>query len=810
VASRSPESGRIDPRSPFRGLRSFSASAEDAALFFGRDREREMITSNLLASRLTLLYGQSGVGKSSILCAGVVYPLRQTAPSRLAALSGAAESGIVTAPTRIIASPRVAASRRRAVCYVSEWHGDPRGAILKAVIDEAKRLTDGDWPSIEDEAPLDEVLKDCSEQLDAQILLILDQFEQYFLYHPPTQAAEFDRELANAIMWPDLRMRCLISLRQDALVELDRFKGAIPNLFDNRLRLQGLTEQAALEAIRGPIECYNEQRGRGVPAVELEPGLAEGVVGELSEELSPLARGRGVPSALGDSSVAGGRIEPAHLQLVMEALWEHELEGGSTVLRVESLATLGGCGEIVRSRVEVGLDALPARLRPVAARAIRFLVTPSGTKVAHTVADLADYAKAPAARVGDTLERLCKLRILRPLAPPEGSQEPRYEVFHDLLAEPILEWRARFEAQRLRARVRWLLAAVITAVAAAFAIGTYSIDPAALRDLELSTLDARFAIRGTVTAGREIVIVALDDRTLRALGGRIAPSLRPDHAELIDLLVAGQPKAIAYDVEFTSAGDESQLLAAIRRAKGRLVLVSEHFDDEGQVPLFGRQQLGGATELLEELNAHAGLGAFPLDPGNVYRRMWRHAPNSKLPTLSAQVDEIVAPHSVPAFANTALIDYHGSPRTFTTVSMLDVLRGAIRPSFFKGKIVVVGMTARAGKDLHRTSVTSAPTMPGVEIQANAIATLRHGLGLKEASTAVAVLLIVLLSLFALLAAPLPWWGALALFAGTAGAYLIAIQILFDDGLYLPLVYPLLALAIAGTGTLAIRVYTSVR
>ncbi len=808
MASRSPEADRIELDSPFRGLQSFSASAEDAALFFGRDRERELIASNLLASRLTLLYGQSGIGKSSVLCAGVVYPLRRAAPSRLNAPS-VVVSGVAVAPTRIITPPRVAAARRRVACYVSEWHGDPRRAILEAVSEEAGRLTGGDWPAVGDETPLDEALKDCSERLDAQIVLILDQFEQYFLYHPPAQAVEFDRELASALVWPDLRLRCLISLREDALVELDRFKGAIPNLFDNRLRLQGLTEQAALEAIRGPIERYNKRRGRGVPAVELEPGLAEGVVRELSEELSPLARGRGVPSALGDSSAEEGLIEPAHLQLVMEALWEHELEGGSTVLRAESLATLGGCAEIVRSRVEAGLDALPARLRPVAARAIRFLVTPSGTKVAHTAADLADYAEAPAARVEDTLERLCKLRILRPIAPSEGSQEPRYEVFHDLLAEPILEWRARFEAQRLRARVRWLLAAVIAAVAAALAIGTYSVDPAALRNLELGTLDARFAIRGTVPAGREIVIVALDERTLRALGGRIGPSLRPKHAELIDLLLAGDPKAIAYDVEFTSEGDERQLLAAIKRANGRIVLVSEHFDDEGQVPLFGRQQLGGATELLEELNAHAGLGTFPLDPGGVYRRMWRHAPNGKLLTLSAQVDEIVAPHSVPAFANTALIDYHGPPRTFTTVSMLDVLHGAIRPSFFKGKIVVVGVTAQ-GKDRHRTSVTSAPTMPGVEIQANAIATLRHGLALREASTAVAVLLIVLLSLFTLLAAPLPWWGALALFAGTASAYLIVVQVLFDHGLYLPLVYPLLALALAGVGTLAVRVYTAVR
>jgi CHASE2 domain-containing sensor protein len=189
--------------------------------------------------------------------------------------------------------------------------------------------------------------------------------------------------------------------------------------------------------------------------------------------------------------------------------------------------------------------------------------------------------------------------------------------------------------------------------------------------------------------------------------------------------------------------------------------------------------------------------------------MWRHAPESKLLTLSVQVNELVSPHSVPSFTSPALIDYHGPPGTFTTVSMLDVLRGRVKPSFFKGKIVVVGVTAQ-GKDRHRTSVTSAPTMPGVEIQANAIATLRHGLALREASSVIPVASIVLLCLFALLTAPLPWWGAEAVFAGMGAAYAVFAQVSFAHGLYVPLVYPLLALALAGAGTLVARVYTSVR
>ena len=62
--------------SPYKGLAPFEDSELDAAFFFGRDREQEIITANLTAARLTLLYGSSGVGKSSVLRAGVVRRLR--------------------------------------------------------------------------------------------------------------------------------------------------------------------------------------------------------------------------------------------------------------------------------------------------------------------------------------------------------------------------------------------------------------------------------------------------------------------------------------------------------------------------------------------------------------------------------------------------------------------------------------------------------------------------------------------------------------------------------------------------------------
>src|SRR5436309_2949850 len=67
-----------DPASldcPYVGLTSYTQ--ENAGMFFGRDAERRVLISNLRASRLTLLYAQSGTGKSSLLRAGAAARLRE-------------------------------------------------------------------------------------------------------------------------------------------------------------------------------------------------------------------------------------------------------------------------------------------------------------------------------------------------------------------------------------------------------------------------------------------------------------------------------------------------------------------------------------------------------------------------------------------------------------------------------------------------------------------------------------------------------------------------------------------------------------
>jgi hypothetical protein len=60
---------------PYKGPESYQV--EDAALFFGRDRDAERLGASILSSRLTLMHAQSGAGKTSLLNAEVIPALEK-------------------------------------------------------------------------------------------------------------------------------------------------------------------------------------------------------------------------------------------------------------------------------------------------------------------------------------------------------------------------------------------------------------------------------------------------------------------------------------------------------------------------------------------------------------------------------------------------------------------------------------------------------------------------------------------------------------------------------------------------------------
>jgi WD40 repeat protein len=434
------------PESPYIGLEPYSE--KDAPFFFGRERERRVIAANLRASRVTLLYGPSGVGKSSVLNAGVVCDLGRLG-TELRTEEGRPQHVVVA---------------------FSSWRDDPEAPLAEA-IREAVSGALGEVSQAPAGNSLLETLERSAELYEGELLVILDQFEEFFVYHPRADPdSPLPVALARAIRDPDLRVNFLISLREDALAGLHLFKGLIPGLFENRLRLDRLSHEAGRDAIVRPLEHYNEL----VPeedAVELEPELVEEVLDEVTAGRVHAAH-VGIGAVAHESAETG--IEAPFLQLVMERLWHERGADGSRALRLATLRELGGAQHIVRTHLYGALAGLEPAQREAAAAMFNHLVTPSGTKIAHRAADLARWAGADEASVESTLRALAQARILRPVA-AEDRDDSRYEIYHDVLAGAVLEWRTQYEANE-RVKREWrrrlrLGAAVLGALALAVVVG---------------------------------------------------------------------------------------------------------------------------------------------------------------------------------------------------------------------------------------------------------------------------------------------------------------------------------------------------
>ncbi len=146
--------GRVSLQALTRIRVSLPYEEEDARFFFGRETECRVIAANLRAAQLTLLYGESGVGKSSILRAGVVPVLKEDPDFTVV------------------------------VCR--SWRDDPIRLLSEGVW-EAHRPASRPCRQWECRicrvAPVLYLMRS-SKSCQGLYLVIFDQFEEYFQYHP--------------------------------------------------------------------------------------------------------------------------------------------------------------------------------------------------------------------------------------------------------------------------------------------------------------------------------------------------------------------------------------------------------------------------------------------------------------------------------------------------------------------------------------------------------------------------------------------------------------------------------------------------
>ena len=421
------------PPSPFKGLAYFGDSEHDWHFFFGRERESEVVAANLMASRLTVLYGPSGVGKSSLLRAGVAGRLRTLVP----AVGGEDEGAEVV--------------------IVDSWRDDP---ILAVAVP----------PAAPTDIPLADALAERAISTGAELYLILDQMEEYVLYHG-RDGGPLAGALEDVLTRPDLPVHVLLGVRDDSLADLDALKRRLPGLFGNVLRLDHLTRAAARSAIEGPLRAYAELGGPEVDGRgRARRGRARRGRGrpDRAAAVRPRARRRGQARA-----PCRGAVPPARARAAL---------GGRARARLRRAARVdAGRARRCRADRRGASRARARRARRRRARSRRASLQPPRDSVGDE--DRARRRRPRALRGrGSEPARAGARRARRGAHPPprpgEGGGPPRYEIFHDVLAPAVLAWRTRHEAERAlereraAARRRHRRVAVVAAVALVALAGT--------------------------------------------------------------------------------------------------------------------------------------------------------------------------------------------------------------------------------------------------------------------------------------------------------------------------------------------------
>jgi len=411
---------------PYKGLRPYEE--ENQYIFFGRDQEREIIIDKVFSNKLTLLFAATGVGKSSLLQAAVMPELKR--PERL----------------------------NLDVVYYTDWVSTPLAGLKQKTIQVLKeRGKVGFDYQIEEGISLKDFFQLCSTFASEPLVVILDQFEEIFLYRRYQEDfLSFVKEFSQCVLDRVTSTAFIISMREDFALELNVFKDYLPTtLFENYFRLEKLNEEKARDAICRPVERFG---------FFYENELLNTLLKDLADREKDAQFGAS-PKAF--EKVMPSYVEPPYLQIVCTQLWETNKQNPDRKIRMECYDKMGRAKGFVDSYFNEVMIQFSHHDKKIASLAFNHLVTPRGTKMAYTVKDLSDRIKVNEKELGKILEKLQKSRILRS---QKRERVIWYELYHDIFSNIINQWNEKFKNRQRIKRASFISLMVIFSIMFLFII----------------------------------------------------------------------------------------------------------------------------------------------------------------------------------------------------------------------------------------------------------------------------------------------------------------------------------------------------
>jgi SIR2-like domain len=330
---------------------------KDRARFFGRERETETLLSDVIATRIVVLFARTGTGKTSLINAGVRPRLE--------------ELDYETLYLRVERDP--AASVRTALRHEGLLADDPAEQAVAPALQAA------------------------ASRLQKPLVVFFDQFEEFFIYTGDPgdeeragdisaneeRARDFIANVAALYRDRDSGVHTVFSMREEYFVEMDAFRDEIPSIFhkDSSLRLQPFDKEQARRAIELPAREVG---------VEVEGELVDAITADLADKQ--------------------GRIEPARIQIVCDTLWE---EVADSSIGMAAYRRLGGAARMLERRLADDIKGLEDRQLALLDELLPQLRTRFDTKYTRGVEELVDRLGTDRRSLQELIDRLRDLRLIR-------------------------------------------------------------------------------------------------------------------------------------------------------------------------------------------------------------------------------------------------------------------------------------------------------------------------------------------------------------------------------------------------------------
>jgi WD40 repeat protein len=401
------------PTSPYRNLEPFRFA--DAGILAGRDREVERLVRLITMYRGVLLYGASGVGKTSVVNAGLL-------PRMVS--EGFWPHGVRVQPRsgqELVLEAISASDDGEDGFLPSAFAGaDERGRLVLSAREFPRAVT-------------------AATHLGA-ILLVFDQFEELVTLFPGTtglrQAQDGIVEAIVALLrggavnpghdprepQPMIPVKLLFSFREDYLAGLRLLLDAQPELVHQSLRLVAPPQNATIEIIRAPFVAFPGHYPR-----ELSDNLAQ----QIGDSLGEHREGEDPPLS--------------ELQIVCDRLWKADDPAALLAQR--------GVAGLVEDHLEDALSKFEGDDRDAAIAVLGQLVTSSNTRNIVARPDLVE-------RAIDEPEGLTPALIERVVARLDQQSgliraERRYDLdLYEITSEFLIPWISRQRDQLVAGRAQ--------------------------------------------------------------------------------------------------------------------------------------------------------------------------------------------------------------------------------------------------------------------------------------------------------------------------------------------------------------------